>query len=111
MQSVNEIWPVYDILQKAYYKKKKKQWCDLKTSPKYFCVWKELGATSIEKWDFWGKLLVLEIAKLSNLSESAGRPQILFTEDSLKIRKGLELIPRPHFSQNFLMKKCLCSII
>ena len=24
MQSVNEIWPVYDILQKAYYKKKQK---------------------------------------------------------------------------------------
>ena len=23
MQSVNEIWPVYDTLQKAYYKKKK----------------------------------------------------------------------------------------
>ena len=38
----------------TYYKRHitKKKLCDLKTSPKSFCVWKELGATSIEKWDF-----------------------------------------------------------
>ena len=31
---------------------------------------------------------------------------ILFT-DSLKIEKGLELVYRPHFSYNFLIKKCI----
>ena len=30
--------------------------------------------------------------------------EFLFTEVSLKIKKGLELISRPHFSQNFLIK-------
>ena len=38
------------------------------------------------------------IAKLSKFV------QILFTEDSLKIKKGLELVSRPHFSYNFLIK-------
>ena len=33
--------------------------------------------------------------------------RFLFTEDCLKIKKGLELVSRPHFSQNFLMKKFL----
>ena len=33
--------------------------------------------------------------------------EILFTEDSLKIKKGLELVSRPHFSYNFLIKKCI----
>ena len=30
---------------------------------------------------------------------------ILFTEDSWKIRKGLELVSRPHFAYTFLIKK------
>ena len=30
---------------------------------------------------------------------------MLFIEDSLKIKKGLELVSRPHFSYNFLIKK------
>ena len=30
---------------------------------------------------------------------------ILFTEDSLKIKKGLELVSRPNVSYNFLIKK------
>ena len=53
MQSVNEIWPVYVILQKKKKEKKiiKKFYknCGLKTSFRPFCVCKELSATSIEK--------------------------------------------------------------
>ena len=30
--------------------------------------------------------------------------RFLFTEDSLKIKKGLELVSRPHFSYNFFIK-------
>ena len=30
--------------------------------------------------------------------------RILFTEDSLKIKKGLELVSRPDFSYHFLIK-------
>ena len=30
--------------------------------------------------------------------------RILFTEDSLKIKKGLELVSRPYFSWNFFKK-------
>ena len=30
--------------------------------------------------------------------------RFLFTEDSLKIERGLELVARSHFSYNFLMK-------
>ena len=30
--------------------------------------------------------------------------RFLFKEDSLKIKKVLELVSRPHFSQNFLIK-------
>ena len=56
----------------SYYKRKnfiKKfcKYCNLKTSSRPFCVCKELSATSIEKWNFWSKLLILGyvIAKLS----------------------------------------------
>ena len=48
-QYVNEIWPVYVILQKkkiieTFYKN-----CDLKTSFRHFGVCKELSTTTIEK--------------------------------------------------------------
>ena len=36
--------------------------------------------------------------------------RILFTEDSLKTKKGLELVSTPHFSQNFLIKHLFCNI-
>ena len=35
----------------------------------------------------------------------ADLPGILFTEDSLKIKKGLELVSMSHFSYDFLIKK------
>ena len=47
------------------------------------------------------------IAKLSKLVQTAYRPPQLFTEDSLKIKKGLELVSRPHFSWDFLIKSFL----
>ena len=34
-------------------------------------------------------------------------PKFLFTEDSLKIKKGLELVSRSHFSYVFLIKNFL----
>ena len=45
-----------------------------------------------------------------NLSKSVHRhPKIPFTEDSLKIKKGLKLVFRPYFSYNFLIKKLYVS--
>ena len=45
------------------------------------------------------------MANYKNFSESACAPlQNLLKEDSLKIKKGLELVPRPHFSYSFLIK-------
>ena len=35
--------------------------CDLKTSPRPFCVSRELGITSIRKWYFWSKLFTLDM--------------------------------------------------
>ena len=36
-----------------------------------------------------------------------GLLRFLFTEDSLKIKKGLELVSRPHFPYNFMIKKVI----
>ena len=49
----------------SYYKRKKLskfflQKLPLKTSSRPFCVCKGLSTTSIEKWNFWNKLLTLE---------------------------------------------------
>ena len=35
--------------------------CDLKTNSRPFCVCQELSTTSIGKWNFWSKLLILDI--------------------------------------------------
>ena len=43
-------------------------------------------------------------------NQHADLVRILFTEDSLKNKKGLELVSKPHFSQNFLIKKLFCNI-
>ena len=37
-------------------------------------------------------------------NQHAGLLRFLFTEDTLKIEKGLELVSRPHFSENFMTK-------
>ena len=36
--------------------------------------------------------------------------RFLFTEDYLKIKKGLKLVSWPHFSHNFLIKILFCNI-
>ena len=38
-------------------------------------------------------------------NQQADLHRILFIEDYLKIKKGLELVFRPYFSLNFLIKK------
>ena len=35
---------------------------------------------------------------------------IVFSDDSFKIKKGLELVSKSYFSQNFSMKNLLCNI-
>ena len=42
------------------------------------------------------------IAKLLKFVQ-INMPTLFFTEDSLKIKKGLELVSRRHFSYNFLI--------
>ena len=71
-----------------------------------FCVCKELSTTSIGKWNYWSKLLILDIAKLSKgIQISIQDTWFLFTEYSLKIKKGLELVSR----SNFITRLCLFS--
>ena len=88
----------------SYYKRKKiiKKFhknCGLKPISRPFCVCKELITTSIEKQNFWTSW------KLSKFVL-----RIPFPEDSLKIKQGLEIVSRPHFSYNFLIKKLFCNI-
>ena len=60
--------------------------CNLKTSSMSFCVRNELSTTSIGKWNFWSKLLILDMChqNYQNLSKSADFFIFFFTEDSLK---------------------------
>ena len=62
-------WKINNLLMKfgqfmSYYKVKKiiqkfYKNCNLKTSSSSFCVCKELSITSIGKWNFWNKLLII----------------------------------------------------
>ena len=79
-------WEISSLLMKfgqfiSYYKRKaniKKFYkiCDLNTSSRPFCVCKQLSTTSTGKWDYWSKLLILDLQYLNytNLSKSAHRP-------------------------------------
>ena len=80
--------------------------CDLKTSPRPFSVWKKICTTFIRKENFWSKLLTLVISKTMKIcpNQHTDLLRFLFIEDSLKTKKGLELVSRPHFSENFLIK-------
>ena len=84
--------------------------CDLRTSSSLFCVCKELNTTSVGKLNFRSKLLILDVLpKLSKFypNQYTNLLRFLFTEDFLKIKKGLELVFRPHFSYNFFKKNFL----
>ena len=69
--------------------------CGLKTSFRPFCVCRELSTTSI------GSRKAIKICP----KQHAVLLRILFTGDSVKIKKGLGLVSRPHFSYNFFIKK------
>ena len=69
--SLNNLGSKHSLLMKfgqfmPNYKRKKiikkfnKTW-DLETSSRPFCVCNELGTTSIGKWNFWSKLLILDM--------------------------------------------------
>ena len=96
----------------SYYKRKRfmkkfHKTCDLEISSRPFCVCKELSTTYIGKWNFWSKLLTLGMYKQNyqNLSKLVNRPpQIPFYRKFLKTKKGLELVSRPYFLHNVLMK-------
>ena len=100
---------------KSYYNRKKmyekiQKNCDLRTSSRLFCVCKELNTTSVGQLNFRSKLLILDVLpKLSKFypNQHTNLLRFLFTEDSLKIKKGLELVFRPHFSYDFLIKNFL----
>ena len=52
-----------------------------------------------------------KLAKLSKFVQiSTDLLRLLFTEDSLKIKKGLEPASRPYFSYKFLIKIFFCNI-
>ena len=81
--------------------KKFYQNCGLKTSSRSFCVCKELSTLLLENEIFEASYLywicnskALEICS----NEHADLFRIIFTEDSLKIKKALELVSRPPFS-------------
>ena len=85
--------------------------CDLKTSYTPFCVCKELSTTSFEKWYFWRKLPILAVynSKTAKIcpNQHAELIRLLFKEDSIKIKKGLELVSSSHFALNFVIKSLL----
>ena len=115
--------------QKKFYQKFFKN-NDLKTCSRPFCVCKELSTTSVRKWHFWNKLLILHyvIANLSklvqismqtfsnNLSKSACRPFQTTCPNSMQtfpnnlskqhadLFKQLVQISMQTFSNNFLQR-------
>ena len=74
----NEVWPVFVLLQRI----------------KQNLYWKI-------KFLKQATYIRYVMAKLNQHADLLG---ILFTEDSLKIEKGLKLVFRPHISKYFLIK-------
>ena len=74
--------------------------CGLKTSPRPFCVCKELNLYLKIEFLKQSTYIRYAIAKLSKLVQISMVPggRFLFTEDSLKNIKDLELVSRPRFS-------------
>ena len=105
--NINEIWPVCIILQKKKnFIKKFYQNCHMKTSSRRLCVWKKLSTTCTGNWNFWSKLYYICNSKTIKIcpNQHADLLRFLFTEDSLKIKYGLELVSWSYFSKNFLRK-------
>ena len=80
--------------------------CSLKTSSRFFCVCKKLSTASVENEIFEASYLYhIFNSKAIKIcpNQHVHLLRFLFTEDSLNIKKGLELVSRPHCSQNFLI--------
>ena len=85
-----------------------------KLVPDPACVSKELSTTSIGKWskiliflkqDTYIRYLIFNSKAIELcLNQHADLLRFLFMEDFLKIKMGLELVSRSHFSKNFLIK-------
>ena len=78
--------------------------CGLKTILRRFCVCKELSKRKLENETFKVSYLywicngkAFEICP----NQHADPLRIVFTEDSLKIEKGLGVVSRSHISKNF----------
>ena len=72
--------------------------------PKNLCICKDLSTNSIVKLKFLKQSANIRfvIGKLSKCVQiSIPTSQIPFIEDSLKIKKGLELVSRSHFRSIF----------
>ena len=92
-ESVNETWPVFVIFQKnKNYQKKIAKNATFKLVPGAF-VCKEWSATSTGKWNFCPNQHV--------------DLRFIFTEYSLKIEKGLELVSSSKCSHNILIETFL----
>ena len=96
------MWPVYVIFHKNNFIKKIHKNCSLKTSPALL-----ENSTSIGKRNFVAIYLYwICNSRLIDISpnQHAGLLRFFFTEDSLKIKKSVELVSRPHFPYIFLIK-------
>ena len=103
MQSVNEIQPAYIILQK---KKKFKKYLQKLRAENQF---QALLCLQRIKHNLYCKMNSLKETKICP-NQHAYLLGFPLTEDSLKIRNGLELVSRSHFSHNFLMTFFFCNI-
>ena len=86
-------------MEKNYEKFHKK--CDVKTSSRPFFVSKNLAQPLLENETFKASYLNWTcISKTIKISPNwhTGLLRFFFTEDSLKIKKNLELVSRPHVS-------------
>ena len=69
-----------------------------KLVPDPFVFCKELGTISIGNEIFESSYLKTSKTIKNCPNQNTDLPRFLFKEDSLKIKKGLELVSRPHFS-------------
>ena len=78
-----------------------------KTSSRLFCVCKELSSTLLE-YEIFEAIYLYYICNSKAIKVSpnqhAGFLRLLFTEDSLNIKKGLGLVSRSLFSYDFFIK-------
>ena len=74
--------------------------CQLETTSRPFCVYKELSTTSTGKWNFEVSYLYLIcISKTIKicLNQHTDLFRFLFSDDSSIIKKELQLVSRPYF--------------